>query len=410
MIRPLLRAAILMALALTPARVLAESAPTPASAPPAAESAPAPASTSNEPYELVRGLQAVQDGIASGDTAAHASHIALIRQIGEKFLAADANVWSNPQNGQAVVIYLLSGGAPQVVRKLPRDKINVDTRLFDGALAYVEGRQDEARELLKDVKPRTISSGLGGQVALVQGALFARSEASLAIERLDDARLLLPGTLVEEAALRREILLVGQAEDFDKFEFLTLAYIRHYRNSIYAGDFWQRFSSGLTQSSLALDERRFARIVTLLEQIDRASRLKLYLIIARSAMLHGRMTVTRLAGERALTLSADNSPERERAHLFRGVSRVLTDEYDGGLAELKALDRSKLPERDVPLLNATVQLALDVRKPFAGDPAAAAEKPPITPARVDLASSTATLARAQKQLGELELLTRDRRP
>nr|WP_246820615.1 chemotaxis protein [Bradyrhizobium iriomotense] len=379
-------------------------------APALADPAPVPASTSSEPYELVRALQAVQDGIANGDTAAHGSHIALIRQVGEKFLAADANVWSNPQNGQAVVIYLLSGGAPQLVRKLPRDKLNVDGRLFDGALAYVEGRQDEARELLKDVKPRTLPSGLGGQVALVQGALFARTEASLAIERLDDARLLLPGTLVEEAALRREILLVGQAEDFDKFEFLTLAYIRHYRNSIYAGDFWQRFSSGLTQSSVALDERRFARIVALLEQVDRASRIKLYLVIARNAMLRGRMGVTRLAGERALGLSTDASMERERAHFFRGASRALTDEYDGGLAELKAIDRSKLPERDVALLNATLQLALDVRKPFASSAAATADKPPATPARLDLASSIATLARAQKQLGELELLAKDRRP
>nr|WP_246558200.1 chemotaxis protein [Bradyrhizobium liaoningense] len=370
-----------------------------------------PAAPSGEqPYELVRSLQAVQDGIANGDTAAHGNHLALIRQVGEKFLAADAGVWSNPQNGQAVVIYLLSGGAPQLVRKLPRDRMNIDERLFNGALAYVEGRQEEARELLKDVKPRAIPSGLGGQVALVQGALFARSEASFAIERLDDARLLLPGTLVEEAALRREILLVGQAEDFDKFEFLTLAYIRHYRNSIYAGDFWQRFSTGLTQSSLALDERRFARIATLLEQIDRASRLKLYLVIARAAMLHGRMAVTRRASERALTLSADASADRERAHLFRGASRALTDEHDGGLAELKALDRSKLPERDIPLLNAAVQLALDIRKPFAAASAATADKPPVTPARLDLAASSAAIARARKQLGELELLTRDRRP
>jgi chemotaxis protein MotC len=365
---------------------------------------------SGEPYELVRTLQAVQDGIANGDAAAHGSHIALIRQIGEKFLAADPGVWSNPQNSQAVVIYLLSGGAPQIVRKLPRDRMNVDERLFNGALAYVEGRQEEARELLKDVKPRTLSSGLGGQLALVQGALFARAEASFAIERLDDARLLLPGTLVEEAALRREILLVGQAEEFDKFEFLTLAYVRHYRNSIYAGDFWQRFSTGLTQSSLALDERRFARIAAMLEQVDRASRLKLYLVIARAAMVRGQLAVTRLAGERALTLSADASTERERAHFFRGASRALTDEYDGGLAELKAVDRSKLPERDVPLLNATVQLALDVRKPFPGGSAAAADKPPATPARLDLAASAATLARARKQLGELELLTKDRRP
>ncbi|WP_431204950.1 chemotaxis protein [Bradyrhizobium betae] len=397
MIRLLRRAALLLLLPLTAVRAFADPAP-----------APAPAPGAGEPHELVRTLQAVQDGIANGDMAAHSGHVALIRQIGEKFLAADASVWSNAQNGQAVVIYLLSGGGPQLVRKLP--KPNVDERLFNGALAYVEGRQDEARELLRDVKPRTLPSGLGGQVALVQGALFARSEATLAIERLDDARLLLPGTLVEEAALRREILLVGQAEDFDKFEFLTLAYIRHYRNSVYAGDFWQRFSSGLTQSSLALDERRFARIVTLLEQIDRASRLKLYFAIARSAMLRGRLAVTERAGERALALSADASADRERAHFFRGVARVLTDEYDGGLAELKALDRSKLPERDIPLLNATVQLMLDVRKPFAGGPAATADEPPVTPARLDLASSNATLARARKQLGELERLTKDRRP
>lgn len=394
MIRPLLRTVLLVLLSLAATPAFSDPAP-----------------PSGEPYELVRALQAVQDGIARGDTAAHGSHIALIRQIGEKFLAADPNVWSNPQNGQAVVIYLLSGGAPQIVRKLPRDKINVDKVMFDGALAYVEGRQDEARELLKDVKPRTISSGMGGQVALIQGALFARSEASLAIERLDDARLLLPGTLVEEAALRREVLLVGQAEDFDKFEFLTLAYIRHYRNSVYAGDFWQRFSTGLTQSNLALDDRRFARVAALLEHVDRASRLKLYLVIARGALIRGKLTVVSLAAERALTLSADAAPDRERAHFYRGASRALTDEYDGGFAELRALDRSKLAERDVLLLNATLQLALDIRKSITG-PASVmmADKPPPTPARIDLASSNATLARAKSQLGELELLTRDHRP
>jgi chemotaxis protein MotC len=373
--------------------------------------APDPASSSGEPYELVRSLQAVQDGIAKGDTAAHGSHLTLVRQVGEKFLAADPSVWSNPQNGQAVVVYLLSGGAPQIVRKLQRDRLNVDERLFNGALAYVEGRQDEARELLKDVKPRTVPSSMSGHIALVQGALLANSDVPVAIERLDDARLLLPGTLVEEAALRREIVLVGQAEDFDKFEFLTQAYIRHYRNSVYAGDFWQRFSSALTRSGLALDERRFPRISAMLEQLDRASRLKLCLAISRTALIRGRLAVVRLAGEQALPLSPDGSADRERAHLFRGAARTLTDEYEGGLAELKAVDRSKLPERDVSLLNATVQLALDVRRPTAGSPGVlAAENPPPAPARLDLASSATLLARAQKRFEELDLLTKDRRP
>ncbi|MBX9647450.1 MAG: chemotaxis protein [Xanthobacteraceae bacterium] len=372
---------------------------------------PDPVPPSGQPFELVRSLQAVQDGIASGDAAAHSGHLALIRQIGEKFLAADPAVWSSPQNGQAVVVYLLSGGTPQIVRKLPRDRLNVDERLFNGALAYVEGRQEEARELLKDVKLREIPLSMSGQIALVQGALLSTSDASIAIERLDDARLLLPGTLVEEAALRREIVLVGQAEDFDKFEFLTLAYMRHYRNSVYAGDFWQRFSSVLTRTNLALDERRFPRIVALLDQLDRASRLKFYLTVSKVALVRGRIAVVRLAGEQALPLSPDGSAERERSHLFRGVARALTDEYEGGLAELKAIERSRLAEPDVRLLNATLQLALDVRKPVAVSLAGApADKPPPTPARLDLSPSTTTLARAQQQLSELELLTKDRRP
>ena len=377
----------------------------------AAPPPPDPASSSGEPYQLVRSLQTVQDGIARGDTTAHGRHPALIRQIGEKFLAADPNVWSNPQNGQAVVVYLLSGGAPQIVRKLPRDRLSVDERLFNGALAYVEGRQDEAREILKDVKPRAVPSSISGHVALVLGALLANSDAPAAIERLDEARLMLPGTLVEEAALRREIQLVGQAEDFDKFEFLTRVYIRHYGNSVYSGDFWQRFSSTLTRSSLALDEHRFSRLSAILERLDRASRLKHYLAIAQTALIRGRLAVVRLAGEQALPLSGDGNADSERAHLLRGTARALTDDYEGGLAELKAVDRSKLPERDVPLLNATLQLMFDIRKPTTGSSSVlAAENPPPTPARLDLARSAALLAHAQKQRGELDLLTKDRRP
>ena len=70
-----------------------------------------------------------------------------------------------------------------------------------------------------------------------------------------------------------------------------------------------------------------------------------------------------------------------------------------------------MPERDVPLLNATLQLMFDIRKPTTGSSSVlAAENPPPTPARLDLAPSAALLARAQKQLGELDLLTKDRRP
>ena len=86
-------------------------------------------------------------------------------------------------------------------------------------------------------------------MALVQSALLAQSDFKAAIERLDEVRLLMPGTLVEEAALRREIFLVGQVDDFDKFESLAMQYFRRYRHSIYAGTFRQRFSLAVARFS-----------------------------------------------------------------------------------------------------------------------------------------------------------------
>ena len=371
------------------------------------------ASKSGEPYELVRSLQTVEDAIATGSARAHSEHLALLKTLGDRIAAANPAIWSNPKNGYAVVIFLLSGGAPQIVQKLPRDRLNVDRNLLNGALAYVEGRQDDARKLLNGFKARELPSGLGGHVALVQAALLAGSEPAAAIARLDEARLLMPGTLVEEAALRREIFLVGQAEDFDKFEFITLAYIRHYRNSIYASDFWQRFALALTRFNLGLNESRFPRISAMIGELDHAGQLKLYLLISRTALVRGRLAMARLSAAKGLVLSAEGSSERERAHFLHASARVLTDNYDEGLAELKALDKSKLPERDTPLFNAALDLALNMRKPLT--PAKSekveqgAENPPPTPARIDLSSSTTTLAQAHKQLSELDLLLKEHR-
>jgi chemotaxis protein MotC len=78
---------------------------------------------------------------------------------------------------------------------------------------------------------------------------------------------------------------------------------------------------------------------------------------------------------------------------------------------MRAIDRSMLPQNDALLLNAALQIAFDIRKPMTASPVGSAEnKPPPTPARLDLTASAKTLATAQRQLEQLELLTKDRRP
>ena len=222
-----------------------------------------------EPYQLVRTLQTLQDEISRGNLQAHNAQPELLKRVGEEFQKADASVWNDPRNSRAVVTYLLSGGSPQVVGTLrSRNVLRVDDAFLDGAIAYIEGRPDDARARLGGINVRSLPATMGAEIALVQSALVAQSDAKAAIDRLDEARLLMPGTLVEEAALRREIFVAGQVDDFDKFEALALQYFRRFKNSIYAGNFRQRFALAVARFSFAQQADRFPRLVAVLDYLD----------------------------------------------------------------------------------------------------------------------------------------------
>src|SRR5690606_11519516 len=163
-------------------------------------------------------------------------------------------------------------------------KPNVDERLLLGALAYVEGQEDEARRLLQPVSPRALAPGLGGQIALVKAALLVRDQPAAAMEMLALARLLMPGTLVEEAWLRREIFVGSQLGDLDRFEALAERYMRRFRHSVYAGDFQQRFAAALTRLDFTKDPARFGRLDGMLSSLDPASRRDLYLLVSRASV------------------------------------------------------------------------------------------------------------------------------
>lgn len=357
-----------------------------------------------EPYQLVRRLQALQDEIARGSLEAHNAHPALLRRLSEKFQEADQGVWKDPRNSRAVVTFLLSGGAPQVVRALrSRVTLNLDEAILDGALAYVEGRSDEAKTRLDGVNARSLPATMGAQIALVQSALLAQSDLKATIERLDEARLLLPGTLVEEAALRREIFIAGQIDDFDKFESLAIQYFRRYRHSIYAGNFRQRFALAVARFSFAQQTRRFPRLVAILDHLDRASQRALYLLIARAALVHGKIDMTDLAAERVEALAEERSPERERARLYRASARSLMKPNDETVSDLQNIDKGRLPERDAELLAAALAVERNVRKELpvvSAAPDDPGERQTAMRPRIDFSGSLATLGRAQKLLKE----------
>ncbi|KZD25531.1 chemotaxis protein [Tardiphaga robiniae] len=355
-----------------------------------------------EPYQMVRSLQMLQDQIARGDLDAHNSQPALLKRLGESFLKADAAVWKEPRNSRAAVTFLLSGGSPQVVASLrSRNVLNIDEAIVDGAIAYVEGRTDEAKSKLANIKPRSLPAALGAEIALVQSALVAQDDLKVAIALLDEVRLMMPGTLVEEAALRREIFIVGQDDDFDKFEALAVRYFRRYRHSIYAGNFRQRFALSVARFSFVQRPDRFPRLVAVLDHLDRASQRALYLLIARTALVRGKTEMTVLAADRVFALSDDDSAERVRARLYRAAARVATSAHSTAIAELEQIDKAKLSERDVELQTAALAIGLNVRKALpeakAKSDGSSEAKTAMRP-RIDFSRSLAAVDRAQKLL------------
>lgn len=226
-----------------------------------------------QPFELVRSLRALQDRIAQGDTAAHAAQRKLVAEIAEEMVAANATVWSDPRNARAAIIYALSGGEPRVLKPLFRVRAlpGIDDKLLNGALAYSEGRNAEAAELLANIDPRALDPSLGGHVALVRSTLVAGKDAAKAIPLLDDARLLAPGTLVEEAALRRQTFLVAVAGDRDGFEMLASQYMRRFPNSVYAGSFREQYAMEITGERYAAE--RLPRLEATLRELEAPSQI-----------------------------------------------------------------------------------------------------------------------------------------
>ena len=183
------------------------------------------------PYEITRAMEAVQDQVVKGDAEAKAKLPKLVSQIADRLLDADPALWRESRNARAAIIYALSGGQPRVVRKIleTASPPEAEATLMVGALAYVEGRLAKAKQILMPIDAMSVAPALGGYLAFTQSALIASEDPGRALRLLDEARVLAPGALIEEAALRRSALLADEMQDLDRFIASSSQYIRRYQ-------------------------------------------------------------------------------------------------------------------------------------------------------------------------------------
>jgi chemotaxis protein MotC len=247
---------------------------------------------------------------------------------------------------------------------------------------------------------------LGAYLALVKASVLSDEKPQQAVRLLDQARLLSPGTLVEEAALRRSIALSAKLNDPKRFLLASAQYVRAYLHSPYASQFADAFVAGVIALHAGLDLAQVGEVASMMD----AEREKvIYLRIARRAAIDGLKELSAFAAAKA-----EGDTDDPRALLYSSLSSVTSDTVSDVAAKLARIDRSRLSESDRQLFDAASAIAAEMTAAPAKTPlddvspgneaavpmaakAAAEEVPVAGPTHPDLAGAPAAVTTASAE-------------
>lgn len=347
-----------------------------------------------QPFQMVRALQLVQDRVADGDLAALPIQRKLLEMIDQRLRTATDAEMVEPQQFRALLIYSMSGGNPTTLETLMR-RLRLsedDARKCIGILSYLKGGTKAAATALEKVEPMNEKPELGAFLALVKGSVLTQEKPQDALKYLAQARLISPGTLVEEAALRRSMPLLIAAKDSTRFLIASDQYVRAFLHSPYASQFADALVAGVIELHETIDLKRLESIVDLMSPEQQQV---VYLRIARRSAIDGLTALSQFATDRAgLIATAAKAENDPRALLYAMLANVAMAPPEQLQADLKRIDRSRLSSGDVKLLDAVTAVGDQMMAP---PPVVSAPEPPVQPASAPAAPIDPSIPEAQPE-------------
>ncbi|MDW9596308.1 chemotaxis protein [Sinorhizobium meliloti] len=332
------------------------------------------------PYKMIRSLQYVQDSVVLGDHSAIEMQRFMLGAIDERLRAAGPSAFRDPRNVDAALVYVMSGGNPATLDLLADRDIegNFDSRVTDALRQYLNGKGPLIVENLTKAAPEYKNSRIGPYLFLILGNAMSQQDPIEAMKHYDWARLTAPGTIIEEAALRRSVSLAAQAGLPEKGFRYALNYARRYLTSPYASQFADVF---VELAVAHFDEAADGRVSEILSFMDSARQREVYLRVARRAAIAGNQALARLASRRAEELAGDDSSRSQvLASFYEGLAAVPSADVFSAAEALEAIPDEKLSPRDRALREAAKAVADAVVRPPLGEspaqaPAPIAERP-----------------------------------
>ncbi len=304
-------------------------------------------------------LEMLQDRMAQGDAGAEGQQGRLIAQIETDLLNGLGQLPADRKILESLVVLLFSGGNPGIVEKrlAKFEDASEKSHLIKGALAYVRADRGMALKELSGLDASSLSAPIGGRVALVRAILLASSDMPKALADLDAARRLMPGTLIEEAALRRCVAFAGVQKDVSRFQTCGKKYMRRFATSIYSKD----FDDGLVKSAVQLGGS-LAVLQEMMEILPSTRRRLLALALARAAVMSGAMGLARASAEWAQTLAMAGSHDMGRAYLYAAAAEIAGETGSEALKRFGEIDENMFDPADRKLLADLRQLRAEIER------------------------------------------------
>lgn len=333
-----------------------------------------------------------QDAAAAGRMDALQEQKKLLHDVGKSLSIIRAT--RNPRLADLMVAYVLSGGDPLIVGRASKDMDMdpADRRLLDGATLFMEGDLHKASDLLSKLDPLRLPARIGGRVALAQAQL---AELPARQERYALAISAMPGTLLEESALRRSALSSADARDEALFWKRLERYQRRFPNSIFAASFWRQVMDLIGLWAAKGPAPDLHRLDVILAMKPVADRRQLYLGLARRAAALGNPELTDFAAHRLQRLAVDRSTESRLGVLYASLYRIVSQDGDTALASLRSLRPDMFSSTDKALLLAALSIGQQIDRPAPAnsqsDSGEAAGRSPVEEQGASLLSRSSTV-------------------
>lgn len=325
-----------------------------------AKSLPAGGDSDNlPPYLMLRSLQFVQDSVVRGDHSAADMQRFLLTRIDKRLRTAVSSDFEDPRNVDAALIYTMSGGNPATLDYLVARDVDghFDNRVSDMLRKYLSGKGVLVASSLGEMVPLYQNGRVGPYIALVAGNVTLVKDPAAALKFFDIARLVAPGTIVEEAALRRSFQIAMDTGQNGRAMAYANRYARRFLYSPYASQFADLLVQLVVDHFSELDKND---ILATLATMDPDRQREVYLRIARRATINGNQALASLASSQAQSLAGLPDKNDPQALLYGGAALISTTDVKNALSTISQLPKDQLSASDNALLEAARAVAQEI--------------------------------------------------